>query len=58
MYCSSSSGIPVAEVRGAIEATGGADVFPGEEGGGSRLVEGVGVVDAIPAEVFEGVVAC
>ena len=33
-------------------------MFPGKEGGGGRLVDGVGVVDAVPAEVFEGVVTC
>lgn len=50
-----SSGIPEGEIRWAFEATCRGDVLASEEVSSSSLVQSVGCVDAVPAQVVEGI---
>lgn len=49
------SGIPEGEIRWAVEAACGGDVLASEEVSSGSLVQSVGCVDAVPAQVVEGI---
>jgi len=51
----SMPGIPVDEIWGAVETARGSDVLPGKKRRDGRLVEGVGWVDAVPAQMARGI---
>jgi len=48
-------GIPEGEIWGAVETARGSDVLAGKERRDGRLVEGVGSVDAVPAQMASGI---